>query len=111
VLALAAVLAMSAGCAAERRPSSLAVLEVGPEAFLESIDGQAQPRSFRSEPVDLSPGRHTVRLRRRVEVPAPAHQTPDLEAVEWLYYIGPGRGEYVTIERGVIGSIRVAPAP
>ncbi len=41
----------------------------------------------------------------------PGHQTPDLEASEWLYYDSPGVGEYVVFANGVVTATRRGPAP
>ncbi len=41
----------------------------------------------------------------------PAHQTPDLEAAQWLFYDEAGTGEYVSFHDGVVTAVRRGPAP
>jgi hypothetical protein len=69
-----------AGCASSHYGSTLrsdqvAVLDADHGTLIEGVDGVSQSRGQIEEPVTLVPGPHTVRLRRRIEVPLGARST------------------------------------
>jgi hypothetical protein len=78
LLLLAALAA--AGCAgrdgATLGADQHAVLEAEEGTVIEAVDGAMAARMFQGAPVEISAGRHTIRLRRRFEVPPGTRAAP-----------------------------------
>lgn len=91
-----------------------------PGLFLKSLLCDADPaKELESAPPDVAAavraGRVMVGMTKQQVIMArgypPLHRTASLDAPEWLFYDGPGRGQYVTFVEDVVTSVRTGDAP